>query len=301
MTLPLTSNDDKTRLTVREPVAGEIERVLHLFGSIRWRRAARLLGAVRSQPIERFIAAAAWWQEGDLGLFRLACQPGVESDQGAGLLIEAVLEVARQVGLATVQYADLLPDKSVWPDVLCRRGFEKVRSERFFEVAYADAWARVMGLLRKHQSEIPPGWRTDPIRQHTPETILEMLTPHRLMPPAEVRHFWQADTAGGFDRELSCILFERDRPFGAFLARRFGEVIYIDVQVVQETNPRLRSLADLCLLYHDAQRVPPDGPLRSIQFRSGEREHRQTANLALRMGGRELPPRHVFARRLRGT
>jgi hypothetical protein len=70
------------------------------------------------------------------------------------------------------------------------------------------------------------------------------------------------------------------------------------VQVVQESNPRLRSLGDICLIYHDAVRVAPDGPIRRIQFRSGETEHRQTANLALRSGGRELPPRHVFARKL---
>ena len=77
-----------------------------------------------------------------------------------------------------------------------------------------------------------------------------------------------------------------------------GEVIYIDVQVVRQSNPRLRSLGDLCLLYHDAQRVGPDGPIRWIQFRSGETEHRQTANLALRMGGPELAPRHLYARML---
>jgi hypothetical protein len=77
-----------------------------------------------------------------------------------------------------------------------------------------------------------------------------------------------------------------------------ADLLYIDVQVVREANPRLRSLGDLCLLYHDAQRVNPDGPIRRIQFRSGETEHRQTANLALRMGGRELSRRHVFAKKL---
>ena len=85
----------------------------------------------------------------------------------------------------------------------------------------------------------------------------------------------------------------------AFLARRLGDVLYIDVQVVEEPNPRLRSLAAVCQLHHGAQRVASGGPIRWIHFRSGQSEHRQTANLALRMGGRELATQHVFARRLR--
>jgi hypothetical protein len=102
----------------------------------------------------------------------------------------------------------------------------------------------------------------------------------------------------GFDLETSCILFDEDRLFGAFLARRLVDVLYVDVQVVGESNLRLRSLADLCMLYHGANLVPPGGPIQWIRFRSGQSEHRQTANLALRMGGRELPRMHVFGKRL---
>ena len=40
----------------------------------------------------------------------------------------------------------------------------------------------------------------------------------------------------------------------------------------------------------------PTGVIRRLQFRGGEMEHRETANLALRMAGKEMPPRHVFAR-----
>jgi len=193
---------------------------------------------------------------------------------------------------------DLIPADLEWAEVLREQGFERLRSERSFEVAYRDAWLRVMRLHQKHQAGIPAKWRTEPIRQHSPELILDVIAPHRLLPPAEVRQYWQGNATAGFDLDMSCILFDGQRPFGAFLARRWNDLIYIDVQVVQESNPRLRSLGDLCLLYHDAQRVGPEGPIHRIQFRSGETEHRQTANLALRMGGRELPPRHVFAKKL---
>jgi len=76
------------------------------------------------------------------------------------------------------------------------------------------------------------------------------------------------------------------------------------VQVVQEKNPILRSLGDLFMMYRmlrlhsAAQHAGTDVPIRWLRFRSGEIEHRQTANLALRMGGRELPPYHVMAKSL---
>ena len=113
---------------------------------------------------------------------------------------------------------------------------------------------------------------------------------------SEVRNYWRADSQFGFELDLSCLLFDGERPFGAFLMRRMGEGLYIEVQVVRETNPRLRSLGDLLMLYHDARRVAADGPIRRLWFRSGQAEHRQTANLALRMGGRELSRCHLMAK-----
>jgi hypothetical protein len=262
------------------------------------REGARFVAAEKTHPIQRFIGAAAWWVEGAIGRFQLACQPGVAHTGAAAILIESVLAAARESGLESIQYADLLPDGHAWLDVLQTQGFERVRSERSFQVSYRDAWTRVMRLYEKHRPEIPSSWRTAPIRDHKPEVILDLIAPHRLLPPDEVRHYWQAAAAAGFDLDMSCTLFDGDRPFGSFLARRTGEVLYVDVQVVNEHNRRLRSLADLCLLYHGASRVSPDEAVRWIQFRSGQTEHRQTANLALRMGGREVARLHVFAKPL---
>jgi hypothetical protein len=285
-------------LVVRLPTPGEFARVAHLFRNTRLRKGSRFIVAERTQPIPRFIAAAAWWTEGATGRFHLACQPGLAAADMTAGIIESILAASREAGLETVQYAELLPEGSPWLKVLQAQGFERARSERSFQVSYRDAWTRVMRLYEKHRAQIPSSWRTDPIRQHKPEVILDLVAPHRLLPPDELRHFWEASAAAGFDLDLSCVLFDQERPFGTFLARCMGDVIYIDVQVVQEPNPRLRSLADLCLLHHDASRVPADGPIRWIRFRSGQSEHRQTANLALRMGGRELTRMHVLEKRL---
>jgi hypothetical protein len=281
-----------------------VERVLHLFRNVPLSPEARLLAAVRSRPIERFIAAAAWWPEGTAGRFQLACQPGVARSAVGGLLVDGLAEGARRAGMATLECANRLTDDNEWFGILRGYGFECLHSERSFEVSFGNAWRRVMQLYEKHRSQIPTRWRTDSIRDHPPETALELIAPHRLMPPAEVRNYWRADFQFGFDLDLSCLLFDGERPFGAFLTRRMGEAVCIDVQVVRETNPRLRSLGDLFMMYrmfmvnHEVQRAAADGPIRSLWFRSGQTEHRQTANLALRMGGRELTRCHVLAKAL---
>ncbi|MGD0262229.1 MAG: hypothetical protein ABSD29_20880 [Verrucomicrobiota bacterium] len=298
MTASLMSNAGTPDPAIREPAPAEVERVLHLFRNVPLSPEARLLAAARSRPIERFIAAAAWWPEGTVGRFQLACQPGVARAGVARLLIDSLAECAHRAGMATIQCANLLTDDNEWFGILRSHGFECLHSERSFEVSYRDAWTRVMQLHQKHRSQIPAGWRTEAIRHHPPETALELIAPHRLMPPAEIRNYWRVNSQFGFELDLSCILFDGERPFGAFLLRRMGEGLYIDVQVVRETNPRLRSLGDLFMLYHDAQRVAADGPIRWLWFRSGATEHRQTANLALRMGGRELARCHLLAKAL---
>jgi hypothetical protein len=65
---------------------------------------------------------------------------------------------------------------------------------------------------------------------------------------------------------------------------------------VKLENRRERALGNIALLHHIAARRDPYGPIKWLRFRAGEIEHRETANLAIRMGGRELLPRHVFAK-----
>jgi hypothetical protein len=284
-------------MVLRQPLPAELGRVAHLFRNVRLRPDSHFIVAEKTHPIARFIAAAVWWTEGNIGRFQLACQPGLLGTDAPASLVQSVLAAAHEAGLAAVHFADLLPEGHPWLQVLQAQGFELVRSERSFETASRNTWTRIKRLYDKHCAAIPPDWRTDPIHMHGPEVIMDLIAPHRLLLPDEVRQYWQA-AAAGFDLEMSCILFDGDRPFGAFLARRPADVLYVDVQVVKEPNPRLRSLADLCLVYHVVRRVQPDGPIRLIRFRCGETEHRQTANLALRMGGRELPRMHVFGKRL---
>ncbi len=283
---------------IHEPVAGERHRVAYLLRGLKVPAEARLLAVVRTQPVERFVAAAAWWPEGSVARFHLVCVPGIAlADLGAPLL-DQVTAQARAQGLEILETAGLTPDDPDKLAFLRHHGFTVTRSERFFEVAYDTACARVTRLHAKYQAQMPPTWRTDPLRQHRPEIARDLLAPHRLMPPDEIVRLWLATSPPCFDSELSCVLCDGSRPFGAFLLRRSDDLLAIDAQVVSEPNRRLRSLADIFLLNHVVVRAPAGGMIRRIRFRSGATEHRQTANLALRMGGHEFSRQHVLAKPL---
>jgi hypothetical protein len=82
------------------------------------------------------------------------------------------------------------------------------------------------------------------------------------------------------------------------LVRRGSNALFVDVRVVLCQNHYLRALGNICLFRHIAERVAPDGSIQWLEFRGGETEHLETANLAKRMGGREMPERRVLGKKL---
>jgi hypothetical protein len=271
-----------------------------LFRAVPLPRQARVLAAVKTRPLERFIAAAAWWPAGDTLLFRLAVQPG-SADRlvASSRLVRQLAEGGRALGVRSLRYADLLLDNSEWVPLLKENGFVVLHSERFFEVSARESWARTVEIAERMRDKFPHAWRTDSIRHHRPETILDFIEPYHLMPADELRDRWRDDCPNGFDLDLSAILFDGARPLGAFLMRRKLDVLCVDVRVVQTGNLLLNSLGNVALLRHTAVTYGlARRDVNRLQFRGGETEHRETANLALRMGGTELPPRHTFARSL---
>ena len=173
-------------LIVREPGSEELGRAAYFFRNVRLRPETRVLVAVNRHPVERFVGAAAWWREGDTGRFKLATLPGATARaEICERLISKVSECCRTLGMNTLQYGDLLRDDSEWIEILQRNGLKHTRSERFFEISIRQGVSRVVELFRKYQSLIPPDWRTESIRDHSPDAILELIAPYRLMPPEE--------------------------------------------------------------------------------------------------------------------
>lgn len=286
-------------IILRAPEPHETARVLHLFRQINVPPLSQVLLAVKTRPIERFVAAVAGWTEGEFARFQLAFQPGADQQHLAKLLIDEAAATARRAGRTQLVYGELLTDDDERAALLRANGFEVLRSERFFRADAVLAENRVHDLTRKFQQLIPQNWRTESICERSPEIIMELIAPFRLMPPEEIRRYWKSNSVHGFEPTMSNILFEETRPFGVLLVRREGEVLSFDVRVVNHPNARWRGLANLPLLQHCVKHYDRENyPVRWIQFRGGEMEHRETANLAFRMGGEEMAPRRVFAKTL---
>jgi hypothetical protein len=281
--------------TIRPPTAVEVSRATYLFRGARLRPDAQFLVAVRTRPVERFIAAVTWWSVGKIVCFQLASQPGIARAATCALLVARLAETARAAGMEFLQYGESLAEGSEWINLLRDNGFTLLRSERFFEVAVAESWTRTVESYEKHHARIPATWRTEAIRHHAPEIIFDLVAPFRLMPPAEVRDYWRPDA---FDLDLSSILFDGGLPFGTLLARRAVDSLFIDIRVVTHENQVLRALGNVLLFRHMAVQREQNQRIQWLKFRGGATEHRETANLARRMEGREMPPRHIYSRTL---
>ncbi len=283
-------------LVVREPGATELARVRYFFRNHMLLPQSRILVAVRRQPVERFVAAAAWWAEGTVIRFQLVTPPGVLPLEAFALLISQITELARLAGGQRLHYADVLPADDPICSGLIEHGFAPMGKNRFFEASYAEAWHRVMRLFEKCRPDIPPDWRTESIRNQPPEIVWNLIGQHHLLAATELHYYWQINSPGGMNLDESSILFAGMQPLGTLLIRSGPDTFYIDVRVVHLANRQLRALGNLMLFHHVTAQRPPGGPIRRLQFHGGEAEHRETANLALRMGGRELPPRHIYAK-----
>ncbi len=118
------------------------------------------------------------------------------------------------------------------------------------------------------------------------------------MPPAELRDYWRPDAPFGFELDVSSILFDGSQPIGTLLARKVQDLLVIDIRVVNLDQQLLRALGNVLLFRHMALQRDAHQNIRFMRFRAGATEHRETANVARRMGGREMPPRHVFSKLL---
>jgi hypothetical protein len=136
-------------LIVREPSAAEMARVAYFFRNHMLLPHAHILMALRCRPVERFVAAGAWWTEGSVVRFQLVCLPGVAQPEVFALLINRVTESARLAGGQRLHYADALTEDDPTAAHLKNNGFTPLERNRFFEVNYEDAGRRVAHLFEK--------------------------------------------------------------------------------------------------------------------------------------------------------
>ena len=255
---------------------------------------AQLLVALKQHPIERMVAALAWWIEDKSARFLVAHKPGMPAKQAAAVLVPALESLPGLRNLTLVQGRLLAEDEDIakW---LVEHGYQPRRTERIFESPCATVHERVGFLLSRHGEEIPPNWRTESIKSHTPDTVWPLIAPFRLISLESFRNYWAAPGELGYDPEFSNILFDGGTALGVLLVRVNPVCLTVDIRVVKPIPSRLRALANLAMFAH-IQRVVTATTWHVLAFRGDDIEHRETANLARRMGGKQVAVRHIFAR-----
>ena len=280
---------------IRAARSDELPRARYLFASVfdRPPADASFLLALRPRPIERIVATAAWWNEGPSIKFLLAHQPGFSMMEAASVLVPELLslpELSRlPLGYGRMLDADEQP--APWFE---QHGFSPTLSERVMEVPGVPVYERVGAMYARFRSKLPSTWRTEPIRLHSPDIVWPLVEPYRLIKFETLAQNWLAPNSLGYDAEHSNLLFDGDQLLGALLVRTDPQCLAVDIRVVRPIPTRLRSLANLALFAH-IQRVVGPTAWRVLAFRGDDAEHRETANLGLRMGGREVGKRHTYS------
>ena len=256
----------------------------------------RLWVAARSHPVVRFVAAAAGWTEGPDACFRLVSRSGVKESEVFGRLIDRVAESVRNAGLPNLKYYDAVPEGDSLDILLHEKGFKRLHTERVFQAPYDLAWNRVEKNFQKIQNRIPVSWYIEAIRQHPPETVLGLTALQSLTTREKLMNCWQADSAFSYDPDLSLILWDDSQPIGTLLVRKVEQTLHLEIRVVELENRLLRSFGNTFMFHFLAERQPPFDRIRHLQFCGIAGRHQETANLAIRMGGVELPPRYLYVK-----
>jgi hypothetical protein len=198
------------------------------------------------------------------------------------------------------EYPRLRYDAAVASDqLLCAmleaRGFRCVHRVRRFQVDVSEGRARIQRMHERAAQRIPAQWRCVPLGWHRPEEIQPLVERFALMDATEFWRHWHSP-GDRFDPRTSVLLFDGEELIGAMLVRRVPGAFLVEVRAVAMENPRLRALANLALLHASSKDTRNSEDPRICIFRAGELEHRETANLALRMGGREMPAQCAMER-----
>ncbi|WP_193212324.1 hypothetical protein [Luteolibacter marinus] len=257
---------------------------------------AEFLVVTKLRPIERIVASLAWWNEGEVVKFLLAGPPGTDGSASWNALL-AEFEADGRVAGRRMEFARLLAEDEPAAILLAECGYEGRHTERVFEAPADAVRERVDAMLERYRPEIPAGWRTEAIRHHPPETVWPLLAPYQLIDLDSLRDSWSSPGGDGYDLAFSSVLLDGSDVLGVLLVRTNAVCLAVDVRVVSPMPPRLRALANLALFDHIARLATPErSSLRVLAFRARQQDHLETANLAKRMGGREVAVRHIYTR-----
>lgn len=269
---------------------------------------AQFIVSVKEQPVERILAAVAWWLEaGDAdappgAIFSLHAAGAVDlGDEDLQALLAAVEDAARKEGAHRLLARFSVPEKHPLFQKLTSLGYASVKFDRHFIVPGEIVKSRSIRIYRRVAPRIPEGWKVESIKGHCAEAVFALVAQHGLMPQHEFMNYWDASNRERFEDEYSCVAFEGDTMIGAFLLTRRGEAeLHIHVEAVATEKMAVSHLVAAALRNFSFSHCVEGFP-KVFSWRADSDRHQQTANSALRQGGEERPPQHFLSKSLRDS
>lgn len=276
-------------MSVRRAGPGEILRARSLHGSGVIPEEAEWWVDEGLHPRPRFLASAVVWAGGTR--FLLAVLPGVER-QAAAALLNRVIEESPPAGV--LRFDSLLDPADPFHGMLLQRGFEPVHRVDDFELPVERLRPRLEAVFRRARRRMPQEWQRVPLPARSSAEVRALVVDRfRLMSPLDFEH---KARGGHFDVRSSVLLCSRGRLIGALLIVRGSDALQIAAIAVNLPPGRLRSMANLALLHGSLESRAAEEHLSCYRFQAGQHVHRQTANTALRLGGRQVASRFSLER-----
>lgn len=292
---PLSPASTHEPLSIRAALPSEEFRARALFASEDTKPPANaeFLLALRKHPVERIVGTLAMWKCEDDLEFLLARLPGVDAGEIATGLLPGADRLAPD--FREICYGRLLSPQDEWSPFLENAGYARTRTERVFEADVPAASDRIRRLYRRYADSFPKTWRIEPIARHRPETVWPLISAYRLITADDLQLLWHLPTPRGYHHDWSPILFDENGPLGVVLVRFNGRCVAFDIRVVKPIPAKSRALANIALIEFIIDQSESSLP-RTVAFRGDESVHRETANLAFRLGGHEVGRRHRYVK-----
>ncbi len=234
---------------------------------------------LEKKPRPRFLGVLALWENS----FLIACQPGLEMTQIAPGLIDALF--ASGSFRRPLRYHDLLSEEEPLFALLRKRCFEVVNRVRFFELEVDALRPRLSAVFLRVASAIPRSWQFLSLYSRPASEIRSLVVDRYSLMGG--REFDDCVRSGIFDPSLSIVLWDGNELLGALLIVRRPHVLMIEAIAMISSSPRLRAFGNIGLLHASLRNRSPEDFVTRYEFRAGATDHIQTANTALRLGGRE--------------
>lgn len=243
--------------------------------------------ALTEGPPERIVGAVRYAYALDGIDFRLVAGHGGELADREQELLDAFFHFCGRFSCDQLHYTDFVDANSSLDLLLDRAGFNITYREQRFETDWKETRDRVrrtyFRLEAKKGTIHQP--KVQAIRRLDVEAALPLVVSQRLMEEAELRAMWNSPDPTILDRDTSACLMLNGETIGVILCADAGDRLRVLGVIGSENFAGARRRAIPMLMEHVFSTCDSRG-YQGFIFRANVESAQQTANLALRLGGR---------------